>query len=209
MRRLLSAAAFATCSLIASATTLDEARFSQSLPYDLGLTVARPDSQVNIDRDSLAEMIAEVPCKEYCRAYVTCAADPDPKRDRAFTVRLTRHVAGPRKKWLGRSYSAMADTLVELDAAKKVQVGTTTLGGRTVPLWRVEVPLKTADIHDIVFTDKRGDHLDKGRYLDLELMGRCWKDPVPGYDQRINVDPHFMSAVTVYKVELEDTPCEV
>lgn len=210
-------AAFALGMFAGRAGGLDEARFSQPLPYDLGLTVARPDSQVNIDRDSLAELIAEVPCKEYCRAYVTCAADPDPKRDRAFTVRLTRHVTGPRKKWLGRSYSAMADTLVELDAAKKVQVGWVDLQLTTnnqqlttkVPLWRVEVPLRTADIHDIVFTDMRGDHLDRGRYLDLELMGRCWKDPVPGYDQRLNVDPHYMSAVTVYKVELEDTPCEV
>ena len=200
------------------------AMFVRPLPYDLGLTAVRPDSQVRIARESLAEVLAEVPCREYCRAYVTCAVNPDPKRDRAFTVRLTRHVTGPRKKWLGRSYSAMADTLVELDAAKKVQVGWVSLpspsvesNNRTieqsnnskVPLWRVEVPLKTADIHDLVFTDTRGDHLDRGRYLDLELMGRCLKDPMPGHDQRINVDPHYMSAVTVYRVELEDTPCEV
>lgn len=188
---------------------LHEARFSRLVPYDLGITAARPDSQVRIDRDSLAEFLAEVPCREYCRAYVTCAADPDPKKDRAFTVRLTRHVTGPRKKWLGRSYSSMADTLVELDSAVKTQVGETVLGGKKVPLYRVEVPLKTADIHDIVFTDNRGDHLDRGRYLDLELMGRCHANCTPSADDRINVDPRFVSAVTVYKVELEDTPCEI
>ena len=195
--------------LSAQGAKLDEARFSRPLPYDLGLTVARPDSQVKIDRDSLGEVLAEVPCKEYCRAYVTCAAHPDPNRDRAFTVRLTRHVTGPRKKWLGRSFSSMADSLVELDTALKVKVGEVVLGGKTVPLWRVEVPLKTADIHDIVFTDNRGDHLENGRYLDLELMGRCHKYCSASREDRVNVDPHYISAITVYKVELEDTPCEV
>ena len=209
-------AALALGALAGRTAALDEAKFFRPLPYDLGLTVARPDSQVKIDRDSLAEMLAEVPCKEYCRAYVTCAAYPDPKRDRAFTVRLTRHVTGPRKKWLGRSYSAMADTLVELDTTKKTRIGWVDLQltannqqlTTKVPLWRVEVPLKTADIHDIVFTDMRGDHLDRGRYLDLELMGRCLPC-LPDSESRVNVDPHAMSAVTVYKVELEDTPCEV
>ena len=34
-------------------------------PYDLGLTVARPDSQINIERRSLAICLAKVPCEQF------------------------------------------------------------------------------------------------------------------------------------------------
>jgi len=97
-------------------------------PYDLGLTVARPDSQVNIDRQSLAVCLAKVPCEQFQRAWVTCAVDPDPSRDPAFVVRLTRYVTAPVGQYRGRAYSAMANTLVEMSTAKKTQVGWTELG---------------------------------------------------------------------------------
>lgn len=186
------------------------ADFGGKLPYDLGLTVARPDAQVNIDRRSLAVCLTQVPCAQYQRAYVTCAVDPDPRKDRFFTLRLTRYVTAERRKWMGRAYSAMADSFVDLETAEKTRVGETVLNGRTVPLWRVEVPLKTGDIPDIVFGDGRGDFLEtKGRYLDLELMGRVHAHRTPPREERVNTDRAFTSAVTVFGVELEEPSVEM
>lgn len=178
-------------------------------PYDLGLTVARPDSQINIERRSLAICLAKVPCEQFQRAWVTCAVDPSPERDPAFVVRLTRYVTAPVGHYKGRAYSAMANTLVELATAKKSQVGTVSLGGRDTPLWRVEVPLETGNIQDLVFSDDRGDFMKDGRYLDLELLGRTNAFRVPDFDPRHNTDRHYTSGVIVYGVELEKPSVEM
>ena len=65
--------------------------------------------------------VRTVPCEQYARAFVTCAADPDPKKDRAFTIRLSRY--NDFRGLNGRAFNGMAQTLVELDTAKKTQIG--------------------------------------------------------------------------------------
>ena len=157
--------------------------------------------------------VRTVPCEQYTRAFVTCAAVDDPKKDRAFTIRLSRY--NDFRGFNGRAFNGMAQTLVELDTAKKTQVGKVKLDGKSVPLWRVEVPLKLGQIPDIVFTDKIGTHLRPltsaglGRYLDLELLGRCIAVRGGRFDERMKPDPKFTSAVTVYGVELEKPGCEL
>ena len=148
--------------------------------------------------------VRTVPCEQYARAFVTCAVDPDPKKDRAFTIRLSRY-NDTGNLW-GRAFNGMAQTLVELDKAKKTKVG---------DLWRVEVPLGLGQIPDIVFTDRIGTHLQAftraglGRYLDLELLGRCIAVRGGRFDERMKPDPKYTSAVTVYGVELEKPACEL
>lgn len=155
--------------------------------------------------------VRTVPAEQYVRAFVTCALDDDPKKDRAFTLRLSRYHSGRNA---GRAFDGMAQTLVEFDTAKRVRVGETTRSGKKVALWRVEVPLKLGEMPDIVFDDPYGDHLagfemnNLGRYLDLEIFGRAIARRGMRHDERMKPDLKYKSAVTVYGVELERPGCE-
>ena len=204
---------FATGERIAPAAKALPARFGdksrydlvempEGKSYDLGLTRFRGWTRVKVDRASKTEFSVCVPCEEYCRAWVLVKVDPDPRKDRAFTVRLTRHVNGPWRKYLGRSFESMANAHVELERTPGEDLGD---GFRLV-----EVPLPTADIQDIVFTDQRGDFIrERGRYLDLELMGRLSTQSATRDDRRCDTDPDLTSAVTVYGVALEKPGAEM
>ena len=170
--------------------------------FDVGLTRFRGWTRVKVDRASKTEFSVCVPCEEYARAYVLCSVDPDPKKDRAFNLRLTRHVNGPWRKYLGRAPQTMANSLVELKDNPGKDLG----GG----LRLVEVPINTGDIQDIVFTDERGDFIrERGRYLDLEVMGRLITWRATGRDRRCDTDPDCTSAVTVYGIALEKPSAEM
>lgn len=197
-------------------------RVDYARPFDVGLSVRRPSSTVNIDRKSDAVCVAVVPAEEYVRAWVLCAADPAPEKDPAFTVRLTRYVSGKAEHFLGRGKNAMADSLVELAGAAKRRVGETTVNGRTVPLWLVEVPLRTGDvIQDLVFTDRNGDYAlladelkakgltGRPGYLDFEILGRLKTVREAFTDARVDSDPAYTSAVQVVSVALEKPSCEM
>lgn len=182
-------------------------------PFDLAKATKKNEELISL-RAMTNSCVRTVPCEQYVRAYVTCAADPDPAKDRAFTIRLSRY--NDRKGFYGgRGVSSLAQSLVEIDSAVKTQVGETTLGGKKVPLWRVEVPLELGQIPDIVFSDDHGTYLPQlvrsgfGRYLDLELLGRTYSFHRQRFDERDIPDPKFTSAITVYGVELEKPGCEM
>jgi len=205
-------------------------RVDYAKPFDVGVSVKRPTSVVNIDRKSDAVCLAPVPAEEYARAWVLCSVDPAPEKDKAFTVRLTRYATGVPAAYLGRGKNAMADTLVELDTATKKQVGDN--------LWLVEVPLRTGDmIQDLVFDTGSGDwtrgdwgligkelaaagitkanpacRLNKAGnplYLDLEILGRTKTIREAFTDERMDTDPAYTSAVHVVSVALEKPSCEM
>ena len=170
--------------------------------FDVGLTRFRGWTRVKVDRASKTEFSVCVPCEEYARAYVLCSVDPDPKKDKAFNLRLTRHVNGPWRKYLGRAPQAMANALVELKDNPGRDLGN--------GLRLVEVPINTGDIQDIVFTDERGDFIkERGRYLDLEVMGRIYTWRTSTRDRRSDTDPDYTSAVTVYGIALEKPSAEM
>jgi len=167
--------------------------------------------------DGLPEScIVSVPLDTYCAAYVLCAAEDDLAKTPAFTLRMTRY---------GNSRGdAMADTLVRLpekDSKPDLnvrQVGTVTYGPpvarKTVPLWRIRVPLKPGLIQDLLQDDRRKNNLfPTHRYLDIELM-----DPLAGVEENDAFPPSMRptgrtysprgprSAVHVFAMTLEASP---
>ena len=178
--------------------------------FDLARTAKRPNSTFFFDRRTNTVCTAIVPCEEYVRAWVLCSVDPDAKKDRRFTVRLTRYANAPKNDFRGRSRRGMADTAVDFDTARKERLA----DGR----WLVEVPLATGDIQDVLYADNHdsrselADELNRRglrRYLDLELLGRTCAAEQPLHATTQNADPTKPSAVTVYDVALERPPCEM
>lgn len=177
-----------------------------------------------------------VPSAQYTRAWVLCAAETAPNKDTALTARLTRFVSG---RWGGRARESLADTTIELPRADEKpsegikRVGEASLDGETVPLWLVEIPLKSGDIPEIIFHEKgekqvkssgggtygnlvtfengktqRGV-LNFGPYLDFELTGRLFSYAHPLGDFRYLPDPSKPNGVHVFAVTLEKTPVEM
>lgn len=144
-----------------------------------------------------------VPQAFYHKAYVLCAAEPDPRKDPVLTVRLTR---------FGRSGrgDAMAHTSVVLPrsseppAANIKRVGTVSyaVDGKAIetPLYLAEIKLDAGLILDLIGSDKdlNAPMLD-GRYLDIDLLGKM-----------TGVKParESTSAVHVFGITLERCPAE-
>ena len=182
------------------------ARFSDSnryaivnahAPFDLGLTAERDSQRVFSNRQLVDKFfIKTVPCEMYTRGWALCSVSDDPRKERKFTVRITRWADDSEWNYSGRGVSAMAVKLVDFDAAKKKQVGD--------GLWLVEFPLDLGDIQDVVHTDEHGNFLSAlGRYLDFEVCGPL-KTRVTGlHDRTMNTDPEHVSAVTFYGAALE------
>lgn len=177
---------------------------------DMGLTARQ--AALGGERLSLAEtpasFIFTVPCEQYPRAWVLCALEDDPGKDPVLNARLTRYVEGPG--FLGRAYEAMANATVALpgDAAR---VGAVVVGAKRLPLWRVEIPMPTGKIQDLIFTENRGTHarMRLGKYLDLELSGRLIQRRGPSGDRRARPDPACVSSVHVFGVTLERPAAEM
>ncbi len=159
--------------------------------------------------------ILSVPLDTYAYAHILCAAEDDPAKAEAFTLRLTRY-ANSRG-------DAMADTLVRLPAGAK-PVGTVAYGPpnarKAAPLWLVRVPLKAGRIQDLLREDETkygfAYPLPTSRYLDLELM-----DPLEGVEESDGFPPPMgivrrtyaplaqQSAVHVFGLTLEASPAEM
>ena len=177
---------------------------------DLGITAQQ--STQGGGQASLAEtqasLIFTVPCEQYPRAWVLCALEDDPHKDPVLNARLTRYVGGAG--YQGRAFAGMANTRVELPGSA-ARTGDVTVAGKTLPLWRVEVPLQTGNIQDLLFTENRGTHAKMrfGKYLDFELSGRLVKLRGPQGDRRHSPDPACISAVHVFGVTLETPAAEM
>lgn len=163
--------------------------------------------------DGLPEScIISVPLDTYAFAHVLCAAEEDPLKVPAFTLRLTRYG--------GSRGDAMADTVVRLPGTGARTVGRVEAGGKTVPLWYVRVPLKSGMIQDLRCEDdsrRQGVRLGTWRSLDLEVM-----DPLGGVDEYDAFPPPMRhvprdfsprgpdtSSVHVFAITLEASPASL
>ena len=148
-----------------------------------------------------------VPMRQYTHAWILCAVADDPGRVPTFTARLTRYA--PSRLMGGRAYSALGDTTVTVPAAGTTRVGTVTAGGKTVPLWCVEVRLDLGKMIDLITDWKYAPWAAHGRgafpmhYLDFELLGETPRHCLPWSDPRVFPDPNKASAVHVFGVTLE------
>jgi hypothetical protein len=177
---------------------------------DMGVTARQAslgDGQASL-AETQASFIFTVPCEQYTRAWVLCAVEDDPKKDPVLNARLTRYVGGAG--FVGRAFEGMANTSVKLPASA-VRVGEAIVSGKAIPLWRVEIPMGTGNIQDLVFTENRGTHarMRFGKYLDFELSGRLIKLRGPQGDRRHLPDPAFTSSVHVFGVTLEKPAAEM
>ena len=150
-----------------------------------------------------------IPMQQYSHAWLLCAVEEDPSKTPSVNVRLTRFV--PSGQMGGRAYSAIADTVCAVPGPNAQQVGTVDVGGKTLPLWRIEARFDLGKVIDLI-TDPHGQW---GRgafpmhYLDFEITGETHKFRTPFGDPRPYPDPAKKSAVHVFGVTLERAPADV
>jgi hypothetical protein len=145
-----------------------------------------------------------VPQAFYHKAYVLCAAEPDPRKEPVLTVRMTRFGNS------GRGGDAMVHAAVvlprgdETPAANLKRVGSVAYAadGKAVesPLYLAQVDLDAGQILDLLASDKdaHAAMLD-GRYLDIDLLGKI---------EGIKPARDSTSAVHVFGITLERCPVE-
>lgn len=191
-----------------------------SANLDLGLTAKQESLYPNDYGDSgqtgrnafdhaQASFLFTVPMKQYSHVWLLCAVDSNPFQSPSFTARLTRYV--PSGFLGGRAYSALADTRMILPGKDAEQVGTVVIGKKTLPLWRVRVPLDMGKVIDLV-TDswqKWGRGAFGMHYLDFELMGENPLYRTPFGDPRVWPDPDKTSGVHVFGAALERSGMDV
>ena len=147
-----------------------------------------------------------VPKGFYSKAYVLCAVETDPKKDPILTARLTRFGNSGR----GDAITHSSITLPQgnekpgdkLKIVGKVQYVTAN-GKIEVPLYLAEITLRFGEILDLINMDKdpRSRFLE-GQFLDFEFLGKM---AAKGFKP----DGKSTSAVHVFGVTLEKSPCEI
>ncbi len=153
-----------------------------------------------------------VPQAFYHRAWVLCAVEEDPKKDPVLTTRLTRFGISGRG-------GAIADTTLILPRGKeKPGAGVERVGSVKysagekaveVPLFLVQVDLKSGDILDILADTKDPVAAMKiGPYLDFEFIGKTGGIEVQT-DQRRQPLATSASGVHVFGVTLKRAPVEL
>lgn len=184
---------------------------------DLSLTRATRGLELlevdyNLSRDAFERLpeaqITAVPLGFYSYAYLLFALDPDPKKERAMTIRMTRFCDGD-----GRG-SALAHTDVKLPAddsqfpANIKKVGTVQLNGAEVPLYFGKFPINTGELLDIIDNDPhpRGRNR-KNPYLDFELFGS--RGGIGTYTTGHMKPSGRPSAFNIFGVTLERAPAEL
>ncbi len=132
----------------------------------------------------------------YTRAWVLCAVDPDPAKDPVLTTRLAYYEEN------GSGNNRIADTTIRLPRGDEqpgtgvVPVGTVGHQGRQLPLYLVEVPVKSGEILDLVMDRER---------LNFEFIGKLWEN-FEQIDNSTKPDPDSTSAVQIFGVTLEKSP---
>lgn len=170
--------------LISKATLPEGLKLSENAP---GIAVANlsifpsmmtDDLQSFYYRRTAADNLPEqrmfsVPLATYDHASILVAAEDDPAKVDAFTLRVTRY---------GRSRGdALADTTVYIpasdaeDTKDAKRVGSVTYGPenarKKTALWLIRVPIKNGLIQDILYEDTaKNDIMGTANYLDVELM---------------------------------------
>lgn len=135
-----------------------------------------------------------VPAAEYCRAHIVFALDPDPAKDAILTVRIGRYQRH------GVGGNMLGDKVLDFrkgipDCCQKV--GEIVNRGKTLVLYKMEVPVDIGRILDLVSTP--------GDYLDFELIGKGWEN-FQQLDNSMKPDPNSRSAFNIFGVTLEEAP---
>ena len=149
----------------------------------------------------LSEVHFSVPAAPYSRAWVLCAVDPDPAKDPILTTRLASYVEN------GVGKNMLTDSVLTLPRGEEkagegiTLVGTvskTTKDGKKIdlPLFLVEVPLKTGEIIDLAMNKPM---------LNFEFFGKPWEN-FEQIDNSCKPDPDSRSAVQIFGVTLEKSP---
>lgn len=144
----------------------------------------------------LTEVHFSVPAAPYTKAWVLCALDPDPAKIPVLTTRLAHYIEN------GTGNNTLADTVLRLPRGDEkpsegiTPVGTVIKSGQSLPLYLVEVPLKTGEIIDLVMSKP---------VLNFEFFGKPWEN-FEQLDNRTKPDPKSTSAVQVFGVTLEKSP---
>lgn len=144
-----------------------------------------------------------VPQAYYHKAYVLCAAEPDPRKDPVLTVRMTRFARSGRGDAMTHA-SATLPRANEAPAGNLTRVGTVayTVDGRAMetPLYLAAIDLDPGAILDLLQSDKdpHAPMLD-GRYLDVDLLGKV---------QGVKPVRDSHSAVHVFGITLQRCPAE-
>jgi len=144
----------------------------------------------------LSEIHFTVPSAVYTKAWVLCAVDSDPAKDPILTTRLARYVES------GCGNNTLADTVLILPRGNDPpgegirQVGTVSRNGKDVPLYLIEVPLKSGEICDLLMTKP---------FLNFEFFGKPWEN-FEQLDNSSKPDPQSTSAVQIFGVTLEKSP---
>ncbi|MFA7172505.1 MAG: hypothetical protein WC340_03675 [Kiritimatiellia bacterium] len=157
-----------------------------------------------------------VPPEQYIRAWILCALEDNPEKDASLTVRLTRFTSGG-SEWGGRGRDSLADTTIQLPRGDEKppetirQVGSVSVCDGQVPLWLVELPIKSGEIQDLVFDDKgpkaQGEPVSSN--LDFEVLGRLTPLAHPFTDARHFPLATARSGVHVFGITLERPPVEM
>ena len=126
-----------------------------------------------------------VPARDYVKAHVVFALDPDARKDKVLTLRLSRYIlngAGPNM-----CGDAKLDLTEGLPSGVR-EVGALKLAGRTLPLYCATVALDLKAVADLVPRDT---------HVDFELMG---------VTEGNRPDPKRESAFNVFGATLEAAP---
>lgn len=147
-----------------------------------------------------------VPKGFYSKAYVLCAAEPDPKKDPILTARLTRFGNSGRGDAITHSSIALPQgTEKPADNLKIVgNIQYETVNGKVeVPLYLAEIPLRSGEIIDLINMEKDPrSFFISGQFLDFEFLGKM-------KEKGFKPDSKSTSAVHVFGVTLEKSPCEI
>ncbi len=136
------------------------------------------------------EVHFRLPAAPYSTAHIICAVDPDPAKDVFLTTRIGRHTEN------GTGGNMIADTVLNGLPENAEKVGTlTTKDGKTIPLYRISIPLNTGRVVDLTLGD----------YLDFEFLGKG-EENLQQIDERMKPDPNSNSAFNIFAVTLEKAP---
>ncbi len=135
-----------------------------------------------------------VPAAPYSMAHIIFALDPDPAKDAYLTLRLSRYV------YPGIGSNLIGDVVIDLRNGKIPsgfkQVGTITKNGKSIPLYKADIPLNLGKILDVA---ARQD------FMDFEFTGKGWEN-FEQLDNTMKPDPKSDSAFNIFAATLEVAP---
>jgi len=129
-----------------------------------------------------------VPAKDYVKAHVVFALDPDEKKDKVLNLRLAQYVQN------GSGSNMLSDNTLDCtegmpDGVR--EIGAVVMDGKEIPLYAATVALDLEPVFDLVA---------RGQHMDFEFMGvMAGRKP----------DAKRESAFNVFAVTLESAPVSI